>query len=74
MDLVNLLVWSLHQAAVAAPTRDLFCEHRGAARTQHDALSLAFCAPHICKGTFLVYCETILSPPATAVVVPTPWT
>lgn len=31
MDLVNLPAWILHQAAVAAPTRDLCCEHTGAA-------------------------------------------
>lgn len=31
MDLVNLPAWNLHQAAVVAPTRDLCCEHTGAA-------------------------------------------
>lgn len=31
MDLVSLPAWSLHQAAVVAPPRDLCCEHAGAA-------------------------------------------
>lgn len=52
--------------------RPVLWAHGGCSMMSSPWLSAA---PHICcKATFPVYCETLLSPPATAVIVPRPWT